>query len=450
MSTWDDHSLLVTMQGGLATANTTDAEFFPIKGGIPKVAFNTEVTELELMTGVVGAGNERLVGSRRGTIGFSMPLEGLVSGYDPTSEDPGGTPVGLEVMPLWFLMLANAMGSNSSAIASVANFVRGLGVSVSQYTSGGMLSGTASAITCDNATASDKIDVGQLVVAALSATSLVPQIGFAKTEVGQVVTLFEAAKNNVNDAAAHLYGTGTAYASSEITSTQPLGFRWVGPATESCYDLIGAYCSSAKITWNRGEVPTIEFAYSFYDFEINKADGGLQVPGSYARIPQIVGSNNGYVTIDTAQKCGLESCTWEWAAGELRENGCHGADNGVTSISVLKPRVKMSFNTLYDTADAVLDAAGGAATIGQHRWQAALELGSRVSVGVYVGSVVGKIFALLMPSGVISAAPQISMRGEQVAYQIELEAGSYTADSTDTAETSADSPLDSIARVGLG
>ena len=55
-----------------------------------------------------------------------------------------------------------------------------------------------------------------------------------------------------------------------------------------------------------------------------------------------------------------------------------------------------------------------------------------------------------MPSGVISAAPQISMRGEQVAYQIELEAGSYTADSTDTAETSADSPLDSIARVSLG
>ena len=450
MSTWDDHSLLVTMQSGLATANTVDGDYHAIKGGTPKVAFSTEVTELELMTGVVGAGNERLVGSRRGTIGFSMPLEGFVSGYDPTGEDPGGAPVGDEVIPLWLAMLANAMGSNNSAIASVANFIRGLGLSVSQYTAGGMLSGTASAITCDDATASNKIDVGQLVVAALAAAPTNLQIGYAKTKAGQVVTLFEAAKNDVNDAAANLYGTANAYASSEVASTQPLGFRWTGPNAVLCYELIGAYCSSAKITWNIGEVPTIEFSYTFYDFRINKIDGLLVVPKAYARIPQIIGSLNGYATINTTQQCGLESCTWEWAAGELRETKCHGSSNGVQAVSVIKPRVKMSFNTLHDTDDGVFDAVGSVANLGQHQWQSRLELGSRVSVGVYVGSQVGKIFALLMPSGVISAAPQISMRGEQVAYQIELEAGSYTGDSTDTAETAADSPLDSIARVSLG
>ena len=300
MSSWDDHSLLVTVQADVATANTVDAEFFAIKGATPKVAFNTEVTELELMTGVVGAGNERLVGSRRGTLNFSIPMEGFIDGYDPTAESPGGAPVtvGSEVIPLWFAMLCNAMGSNNSAVSSAANFVRGLAASVSQYTAAGMASGTASTIVCDNTTASDKIDVGQLVVAALTAASLVPQIGYAKTKAAAdpttvAVTLYEAAKNNVNDSAADLFGTANAYMSDEISATIPLGFRWTGPNAALCYDLIGAYANSIKISWNRGEVPTVEFSYNFYNFQVNKADGGLEVPTDYARIPQIIGSHNG-------------------------------------------------------------------------------------------------------------------------------------------------------------
>ncbi len=79
-----------------------------------------------------------------------------------------------------------------------------------------------------------------------------------------------------------------------------------------------------------------------------------------------------------------------------------------------------------------------------------LELGGRVSVGAYVGSEVGKIFGMLIPSAQIVAVPQVTLRDDEVAYQIELEAASYTGDTTDTAETTATSPLDSIARISLG
>lgn len=450
MTAWNDHSLKVAMQSAFGTVNSTDGDYQALEAELPRVQFETEITELELMTGVVGAAPERVVGRRSGTLTFKMPLEGLVDGFDPTSEDPGGTPVGNEVIPMWFNLIANAMGSNNSAVSSNANFIRGLHCSVSQFTSGGMLSGTASSIVCDDATASNKVDVGQLVVAATSATTTTVQFGFVKTKATQTLTLFEAAANNVNDAAAHLYGTANAYVSTEITSTNPLTFRWTGPETEQCFELIDSICQKATVTWESNEVPTVEFEYKFYDFRINKQDGGLATPNDYERIPRIVGSFNGRATIDGTATCGLESCTWEWSA-TLRETKCHGANSGVSAVEVIKPRVRVRCSALYDTGDIIYDAAGAASsTTGQHRWQSALELGTTISLAFYVGTQVGKLFAGLIPAGKLVSVPQVELReNATVAYQLELEAGVYTGDSTDTAETTADSPIDSIARLAL-
>jgi len=451
MSAWNDHSLWVAMQTAFGTANVTDNNFQPLLAEVPSVSFETEVSELDLMTGQVGAAPERIVGRRSGTLSFSIPLEGFVSGYDPTGENPGGVPAGSdEVIPIWFALLANAMGSNNSAASSNSDFFRGLMCSVSQYTSAGMASGTASSIVCDDATASNKISVGQLVVAALSATNTSPQAGWVKTKAVQTLTLFEAAKNNVNDNAAHLYGTATAYASSEVTSTKPLSFRWTGPDATLCYDLIDAICQSVKITWESGSVPTAEFSYKFYDYRLNKADGGLGTPASYTRIPQLVGSLNGTATVGGSNQCGLESCSWEWSA-TVRETKCHGAESGITSVEVIKPRIKVGFTIPHDTADVGYDSSGSpSAGLGQHIWQSALELGTRKSIGVYVGSNVGRIWSFLIPSGLVVSVPQVSLRDSTVAYQLEVEAASYTGDTTDTAETTADSPIDSVARVALG
>lgn len=449
MSAWNDSSLKVAMQTAFGTPNIVDTDYQALLAETPQVTFDTEVTELELMTGQVGSAPERIIGRRSGSLTFSIPAEGFVSGYDPTAEDPGGAPAANEVIPMWFNMLANAMGSNLSAVATNANFIRGLHCSTSQYTAAGMASGTTTTIVCDDATASDKIDVGQLVVASLSTASTAPQVGWAKTKLAQTVTLFEAAVNDVNAAAANLYGTATAYISSEISSTKPLGFRWTGPNAVLCYDLLDAICESVKFSWDVGAVPTLEFSYKFYDFRLNKVDGGLAVPNTYNRIPQIIGSVNGNATIAGTSTCGIESASWEWSA-TLRETKCHGSSTGIQSVEVIKPRVKASFSIPHDTDDLAYDSAGViSAGLGQHVWQSALELGTRKSIGLYVGSQVGKIFAFLIPSGLLTAAPQVADRDGTIAYTLEVEAASYSADMSATGETSADSPLDSIARVGL-
>ena len=453
MAAWNDHSLLAAYQTAFGTPNTTDSDFVALHCERPEVKFEHELTELDLLTGQVGAAPERLVGRRSGSIRFAFPVEGLVSGYTG-SEDPGdAAPAGEEVIPPWFCLIANALGSNMSVVSSNTNFWRGLGSSVSQYTGGGVTAaGTStSAIVCDDATASNKVDVGQLVVAALSATDTTPQVGWVETKSGQTLTLFEASVNADANNAAHLYGTTTAYASSEITETAPITFRWVGANVVQCYDLEDSFCESFKISWESGAVPVCEFSYKFFNYQRNKLDGELEVPAAYNRIPQLIGSNNARATIDGSNRCGLENCEFSWAAGSLRVTKCHGSTNGISAVEVLAPRVRMAFSVLDGgTGDDVYDSAGSTANLGQYEWFSRLELAESISVGVYVGSQVGKILSMLIPNGRIVATPDVQFRDSSVAYGLQIEAAAYTADSTDTAETSADSPINSLGRVALG
>lgn len=450
MAYWQEHSLGIAPQvSGFGTVNSTDNDFKWVQGDKPKVQFATEITELELMTGQIGAAPERLIGRRHGTVTFSMPLEGLKSGYDPTAEDPGGT----GVLPHWVCLVGNALGSYITLSDTAAKFWKGDHLSLSQYTAAGVASATTGAITYDNATASDKIDVGQLVATALSATSTVPQFGFAKAKAGQVVTLFEASGNAVNDNAGNAYGTGTAWISALHGSQLPLTMRWNGENAEACYILQDCICSGFKLTWESGAVPTIEFSFNFYDYSVDKSGtgtmGGLQVPASYYRVPQIVGANNGRAMVGTALKCGLQSCSVEYKT-EIAELKCHSATQGITGVVYKKPRVNVSCSIPWVSTDAVYDAAGSSGNTGSHLWQSYLERGVSSSIGVYVGSNIGRLFAFLVPNAKIVAVPQVAELDGAIGYQLSIEAGAYTSDTTDTAETSTTSPLDSLFRLGVG
>jgi len=452
MSTyWSDSSVGFAMQTDFKTENTTAGDFVYIKAEQPSVTFDTEVTEVELMEGQVGAASERIVGRRSGSMSISMPLEGFVDGYDPTNENPGGTPVGSNVVPPALVLMGNAIGSYSSAVTNNANFWKGgQGLSCSEYTAAGVASATESAITVDNATASNKIKVGEYVCTAASATTTTVQSGFVKTKSNQVLTLFEKSTDTVNSASANVYGTATAYQSNN--QPLPLSIRWLGNDDKFCYRLVGAICESFTITMNAAETPTVEFNFRFYDFiaqnNLTGADGGLQVPDAYDRIPQIIGTSNGRVTIGGTVTCGLEDVSLEWSAGDLREIVCHSADSGIESVTIVRPTIKASFSIPAEADDAIYDAAGVSATSGQHVWQSALELGTRKSFGVECGSQIGRMFSILIPSGIITAAPVEN--DELVRYSVELEAASYSTDATDTAETSADSPIDSIFRISQG
>ena len=453
---WTDSSVGFALQTNFATENTADSDFVFIKAEQPSVTFDTEVTEVDLMEGQVGAASERIIGRRSGSITLSMPLEGFVDGYNPVAENPGGTPVAANVIPPGLVLMANAMGSYSTGVVNNAGFWQGGELmSCSEYTEGtdtppgaGVDSATSTAITLYNSTASDKIKAGEYMCTSTTATTTTVQSGFVKTKAGQVMTLFEASTNTVNVDGANVYGTATSWQGAD--QPLPLTIRWVGNNAKFCYRLVGAICESFTINLNAAETPTIEYTYRFYDFIADNVDGGIEIPDAYDRVPQIIGTANGRVTIGGDVTCGLEEVTVEWSAGDLREIVCHSEDSGIESVTIVRPTIKASFSIPQEMNDPIYNAAGVTlgVTEGANEWQSALELGTRKSFGVECGARIGRMFSILIPSGLVVASPIAN--DELVRYSIELEAASYSTDSTDTAETSANSPLDSIFRISQG
>lgn len=445
MSYWTEHSVGFAPQVAFGTPNTTDLDTRFLLCDKPKVSFTTEIAEMELLTGQVGSAPERLVGKRGGTFVVSMPLEGLSSTYDPTTMNPGTAGV---VAP-WKCLLDNVLGSNISAVASAADFWADLHASLSQYTSAGVASATSSILTLDNATASDKISVGEMVITATSATSTSPQIGFAKTKALQSVTLFSAAQNTVNDPGANVYGTSTGWLSSQHGNQLPMTIQWRGNATEACYYLTDAVCENVKISWDVGSVPTIEFNFKFFNFSVDKTAGGLEIPDSFKRIPQLVGAVNAVASLAGTSTCGLESCVLEYST-EIKEIKCHAATQGVTGVLYNKPRIRASMSIPWNSSDAVYDSAGVAGNTGSHKWQSYLERGVTTSVGMIVGSNVGKCFGFLVPAAVLTEVPSVEDLDGSVGFGLKFEAGSYSGDSTDTAESTSNSPIDSLFRISVG
>ena len=455
---WTDSSLLLALQADLTTPSTLAAnEFVALLCDAPKITFNTEVTELDLTTGQVGAAPEKIVGRRSGSIVIAVPLQGFKTGYDPTGEQPGGAPIGsVDVIPPWLALVGNALGCNVEALAGATlsdkntNFWRGTHLSNTSYGAAKITAaGTNSTNLQTDAGQGANHKAGQLVGAAVSGV-VAPFVGWIKTKLVDLLTTFEAAgaaTANYDDDAANIYGSATAWQSDD----QPkfLTAYWVGPNTKACYVLSGLVCESFKITLDAGEVPVIEFTYKFQDYTLDKTKGGLIVPDSYQRSPQLVGTKNGRLMMDAAVKCGLEGVSLEWKC-TIRESRCHSAGQGVDSVAIVKPVITLGFTVPHDADnDLAYDAAGAPSNTGSHQWQASLELGTTHSVGVYAGPAVGKTLGLLLPAGQVAAVPAIGDRDGVQAYTVALEARAYTGDSTDTAETSSNSPIDSPFRIGL-
>jgi hypothetical protein len=452
---WNDNSLLFAPQSAFGTVNSTPGDFEALLCEKPSITFATDIQELDLLTGQVGASPERLIGRRSGTMTFKTPLEGFKSGYDPTAEDPGAA----GVIPPWLALLANALGSNNSAIVSAATQWAGAHLSNSDYDASGVASATTSVITADagtDITTDADIKAGQLVITAESPTSTTLQMGFAKSLAGAALTLFEASKQAVNSATADFYGTANAWLSNAVYTQVPQTVKWVGNSsgtpgndTKFCYVLQDVIVEGITLEWNAGAVPTAEFRCRFYDYSMDKTLGGLVVPDAFARIPQIVGTYNGYATLSGGEKCGLANCTVDFAL-EIVEVPCHGATQGIEAVSYRKPKISAKVSILHEDGDLVYDAAGGAGNTGSHVWQAALELGTTLSLGCYVGARSGRSWAWLIPACKVVEVPALEDRDGSVAYSLTVEAVAYSGDTAISAETVANSPIDSVFRTAVG
>ena len=436
---WNDNSLLFAPQAAFGTVNSTPGNFEALLCEKPSITFATDIQELDLLTGQVGAAAERLIGRRSGTMTFKTPLEGFKSGYDPSAEDPGAT----GVIPPWLALMANALGSNNSAIVSAATQWAGAHLSNSDYDAGGVASATTSIITADaagNVTTNADIKAGQLVITAESPTSTTLQMGFAKSLAGAALTLFEASRQAVNSATADFYGTANAWLSNAVYTQVPQTVKWVGNDTKFCYVLQDVIIEGITLEWSAGAVPTAEFRCRFYNYSMDKTLGGLVVPDSFDRVPQIVGTYNGYATLSGGEKCGLANCTVDFAM-EIIEIPCHGATQGIEAVSYRKPKITAKVSVLHEDGDLVYDAAGSAGNTGSHVWQAALELGTTLSLGCYVGARPGRCWAWLIPACKVVEVPALEDRDGSVA---------YSGDTQISAETVANSPMDSVFRTAVG
>ena len=368
MAYWSDSSVGFAPQSAFGTENVTAGDFVYLKAESPSVTFETETTELDLMTGQVGAAPERIIGRRSGSITMSMPLEGLADGYDPTAQNPGDA----GVLPYLQALLGNAIGSYADnwvgGVNTAAQFWSGeRHISCSTYTAAGVSTALANSVTYDDPAASAKIKGGAYLLTSLSATTSAVQSGFAKNKIAQTVTLFENASNTVNDNTANAYGTGTAWQSDN--QPIPLTIRWKGNNTAFGYRLVDCICESFTLNLNASETPTVEFTFSFYDFIADKTIGGLVVPSSFQRIPTILGTSNGRVTIGGSATCGLEDVSIGWSAGDLRVIPCHSEDSGIASVQIVRPVITAAFSIPHKDTDGIYDAGGTPANSGAHAWQ---------------------------------------------------------------------------------
>lgn len=406
-----------------------------------KVTLVTPVTEMELMTGRIGAAAKRIVGARSGTIAFKMPLEGFVDGYDPT--DPGP-----DTVPHWYCLLANMLGSNSDSEASASDFWAGMATVLASYRESGVDGATDTVVTCDSSGDADAMPSGALVLAASNPDSLTAQLGFLKSKAGLNLTLVDPAANAAAGGA-NLYPAATAWLSPKCLSPIPLSAMWRGQDSEFAYLLQDIFLNSAKLTWEAGAVPTIEFSGKFYDYMVDKTRGGLVEPADHAQIPQIVGALNGRATINGAVTDGLESCTVEYKC-DLQEIKSHSGDQGIGAVLINKPRVSATFSIPHFSDDAVKDDNDNDADLGHHRWQSMLQQGQTFSLGCYVAAQPGRCFAFLIPAAELVAVPAVEDRAGIIAYTLSVEAAKYSGDSTDTADTPSTTPINSMFRIGLG
>ena len=153
---------------------------------------------------------------------------------------------------------------------------------------------------------------------------------------------------NFDDDNANIYGTATAWTTSD--QPRPLTAIWTGNDTTMAYVLTGLVCESFKLSLEPGMTPTVEFTFKFYDFQMDKTLGGLVIPNSYARVPALVGTKTSVAYLDSAVKCGLQSLSIEWKA-TVQETMCHSAAQGVSAVSIVKPRVSVNCTIPHDSSE---------------------------------------------------------------------------------------------------
>lgn len=430
-------SVGIARQAAYATENTTDASFTygVVECDLPEVA--QDAFDVMASANVPGTYYAPATGARRGSVKVKAYSHGLKKLYDPTAEEVGIT---AGVLHLHAILMALALGSNSDAITSDAEFLQGFGLFRPNFTA----SKTATYGNNDVASvaSTSQFDVqagngadyqpGQLFACGSSKTDTAPTVGWIKTITTDTITLAYAAANTavIND---DTWSTGVA----ALTNQQPAPFtmRITGDNAADKLALIGCQIDKLTMTIKAKEPLLLEFEISFAGIAYYSTGGGLQALTVKPQLAQpLIGGKGARALIGIAGG-GLTATTLGEIVIEVTNTAANvdgiGAADGTAERINVERRVAVKVAYPRDSSDPM--------TNNRTYWENAFEAGTDVALAVESGILPGTGTAIFMPALHQFEAPKTVDREGLKFEEINLRPSQYSDDTGTTAP--ADTPL---------
>lgn len=428
---WKIKSIAIARQTALATENTTDASFgvFPAEVEVPELS--RQIFDNMIATGKIGVNYAPAVGAIRGKIKLKFPAFGFKRGYAPATEEPGVT---AGVISANAVLMGLALGSASDSITSDAEFLKGFGLSFSNFTAG--FAATFANNTVAAATSALQIDVqagegvdykpGQLVTFGSSATDNQNSVSWIKTISTDTIVFADAmsAAAQVNDDS---FGTICAFNSSQ----QPVPFtlRLLGDNAGFKMAMVGCTIDSCKITPNASEPPMIEMEISAAGVTEYSTGGGTLPLTVTPTLPYpMLGNYGGRSTIGyngaaMSAVNGLRDLSIEIANNWVDILG-HGSQTGIAERICLGRDIKVNFKIPTSSADTK--------TNGEDFWDTYLTSANPIAMALYGGALPGTGFSVFMPALHQSEEPKMVEVDGLIHREITLRPGDYTGDTGTT------------------
>ncbi len=269
---------------------------------------------------------------------------------------------------------------------------------------------------------------GFAVMAPMGSTSPTEySVGWVKTKASNTYTmqnkwaLTAAGGDQTPDSSGTVYGSNAIY----LTATQPTPFtlEWLGSSANINYRFFDCVVTSATITLNAREQPTLAVTIKSANWE-NTASGGAPSAAALTNRPQmpVVMSDNGARVVDSTgeQKAGTSTIN---ITTDVADELNYDAPQGVSRFVVTKRTVDMQ----------MVAPAGATGETGSINNPASLSTpgASAGAVQLDAGTTPGRAFSALIANGVVKEIQALGDANSLVSVTTTVECAIYSGDTTD-------------------
>ena len=296
--------------------------------------------------------------------------------------------------------------------------------------------GTATTIAV---TTGDAAVVGQAVLVPLDSTSPTEySVGWVSEKSSNTYTVLRkfaltaAGVEQTPASSGSVYGSSTVF----LSNTQPTPFtlEWLGSSDNIKYRFVDCVVTSASITMNAREQPTLAVTIRSGDFA-NDASGGAPSAAALTDRPQlpVVLSDNGARVVDASaeQKAGTVSINLSMdVADEVNYDAAQGIARFVTTkrsveVQIVSPAAATGASKLDDPAALIAPGTSAGA------------------VQIEASTTPGRAFSALIAAGVLRELQTLGDANSLVSVTTTMECAIYSGDSTDSGSmgSAADTPF---------